>query len=314
MRAPWPALLFFPLFAPAAYGWGCDGHQMVALIARAHLSRKTSAAVDRLLAQYPIDPALKRYCQDPPADPMADAATWPDDIRTINKTSSWHFVDIPLPVTTTGGSLDAWCPPVGQSVDGKDRPGCVVNAIAYNLAILRNPGQSGAARADALRYVIHFVGDIHQPLHDSDNNDRGGNCTSMTFFDEQRPANLHSIWDTKILERQLAAKKTTRAAYAHALDVKFAALGRSLRNKKPDPAAWAWEGFALAKATTYGNLKPAIPLESPTSPTDCNAERDKVAALHIAISDQYFDEAAPKVDQQLVKAGNRLASLLNRTL
>lgn len=315
MRAFSPALLLFPLlFAPAAFGWGCDGHQMVALIARAHLTKKASAAVDRLLAQYPIDPALKRYCQELSGDPMANAATWPDDIRSINKTASWHFVDIPLTVTTTGGSLDAWCPPVGESIDGKDRPGCIVKAIAYNLAILRNREQSGAARADALRYIIHFVGDIHQPLHDADNDDRGGNCTVMSFFGEQRPTNLHSIWDSRILERELTATKTTPAAYAHTLDVKFAAQGRAFRNKKPDPTAWAWEGFTLAKTVTYGNLRPGIPLESPAVPTNCDAERDKVAGLHIAISDDYFAEAAPQVDQQLVKAGNRLAGLLNRTL
>jgi len=64
-----------------AFGWGCEGHQMIALIARAHLTPVASAQVDRLLAAVPIDPGLNSYCKDRPADPMADAATWADDIR-----------------------------------------------------------------------------------------------------------------------------------------------------------------------------------------------------------------------------------------
>ncbi|MDP9168987.1 MAG: acetamidase/formamidase family protein [Acidobacteriota bacterium] len=314
MRTSVSTIVLFPLLAGTAFGWGCEGHQMVALIARAHLTPEVSAAVDQLLAQSPIDPALKRFCQDPPPDPMSVAATWPDDIRTTNHTGAWHFVDIPLTATATGGSVDAWCPPVAESANGKDRPGCVTNAIAYQLAILRDKNQPAMARADALRYIIHFAGDIHQPLHDSDNGDRGGNCTAMKFFQEDRPANLHAIWDYKLLERELTAKKTTPAEYAHTLDQKFATEGEAWRSQKPDPVAWAWEGHRLAVATTYGDLKPSIPLETPNPAADCNAERDKVTALHIVIGDKYFEDSAPKIDEQIAKAGNRLAALLNQTL
>jgi hypothetical protein len=317
MRATLLTLYLFPLLAGTAFGWGCDGHQMVALIARAHLTPEVSAAIDQLLAQNPIDPALKRYCQDPPPDPMADAATWADDVRTSAKTGQWHFVDIPLTVTAHAGALDAWCPPIapvgaGKDNPGKDNPGCVTNAIDYHLAILRDKTRPAADRAVALRYIIHFVGDIHQPLHDSDNDDRGGNCTAMKFFDEERPANLHAIWDSKLLARELAAKKTTSAAYAHALDERFATEGQAWRGEKPDPVAWAWEGHQLAMDTTYGDLSPAIPVETPNPVVDCDAERDKVSGLHIAISEKYFGDTAPKIDRQIAKAGNRLAALLNQ--
>ncbi len=60
-------------------------------------------------------------------------------------------------------------------------------------------------RAQALRYVIHFIGDEAQPLHVSDNHDQGGNCTSIRFFAEEKPRNLHSIWDTQLIARALEA-------------------------------------------------------------------------------------------------------------
>src|SRR5580704_5399862 len=126
-----------PLIPSSAFGWGCEGHQMVALIARAHLTPAVSAAVDGLLRQSPIDPALIRFCQDRPADLMADSATWADDTKNQEKTSVWHYIDIPLNVVAIV-SVDPWCPPIGPSVEGKNRPGCVTDAIAYELGILRD--------------------------------------------------------------------------------------------------------------------------------------------------------------------------------
>ncbi|HZL55824.1 MAG TPA: S1/P1 nuclease, partial [Bryobacteraceae bacterium] len=296
----------------SALGWGCEGHQIVALIARAHLSPAAAAAVDQLLKENPVDPSVTRFCKDRPADPMADVATWADDIKNAEKTGAWHYIDIPLTVTGPG-SLTAWCPPIGPSVNGKDRPGCVTDAIGYEWGILRDTERPAAERASALRYIIHFVGDIHQPLHDSDNDDRGGNCTAIRFFSEERPANLHAIWDYKLIQRDLTADKTDQATYAAALDKQFTLHWRTWGQQKSDPAAWAWEGNALAKSVTYGDLKPAIPVETPSPQADCNTERDKVAALHITVGDAYFNETLPIVNEQLAKAGYRLAGLLNAT-
>lgn len=295
-----------------AYGWGCEGHQIVALIARAHLAPDVSTAVDQLLKENPIDPALNRFCKDRPSDSMADASTWADDIKNIEKTGVWHYIDIPLTVSGRT-SLTPWCPPIGPSIDGKDRPGCVTNAIEYEWAILKDRSRLSAERAKALRYIIHFVGDIHQPLHASDNDDRGGNCTSLKFFAEDRPANLHAIWDYKLIQRDLAEKKTSQADYAAVLDHQLADRWKTQSEIKPDPEGWAWEGNALAKSVTYRDLKPLIPAEQPNPQVDCNTERDKVAALHIAVSDDYFHQTLPTVDEQLAKAGYRLAELLNES-
>jgi len=310
MRRFIPAVAIFLSFVSHAFGWGCEGHQIVALIARAHLTTAASAAVDGLLKSNPIDPTLRRFCQDRPGDPIADSSTWADDAKNTEKTGSWHFIDIPL--TASGpGPLGAWCPPIGERVDGKDRPGCITDAIAYESAILRDASRPASERATALRYLIHFVGDIHQPLHDSDNNDRGRNCTSLSFFGGEKPATLHAIWDYRIIARDLEDRKISQAALASELDQRFDSRWSQWGKPKPDPDAWAWEGNAIAKSVVYGDLKPAIPIEKPTPQADCNAERDKVAALHISLNDTYLKQALPVIDEQLAKAGYRLAGLLN---
>jgi len=287
---------------------------MVALIARYHLTPATAAAVNDLLLQNPISAALNRFCKDRPDDPLADAATWPDDAKNIEKTAVWHYIDIPRTVNTVT-SIDPWCPEIGPSVDGKNRPGCIIKAIEYEVAILRDKTSSGGDRATALRYIVHFLGDIHQPLHDDDNNDQGGNCTSMQFFAEEKPVNLHSIWDYKLIEYQLDKTKQSQQAYAADLNQRFSDKYSALSSAKPvDPVAWAWETHALAESNTYGNLVPAIPVETPDPLAVCASERDKVAGLHIVISDAYFSKAMPLIDERLATAGYRLALLLNDTL
>jgi hypothetical protein len=309
-----------PLLAGSAYGWGCEGHQMIALIARAHLTPEASAAVDRLLRENPIDPTLNRFCKDRPTDLMADSATWADDARNIEKTGEWHYIDIPLAVNTGAvPESDAlkWCPALA---DG--RPGCILTAIDYEWNILRDGKQTGAARVKALRYLIHFLGDLSQPLHATDNHDRGGNCTAITFFpasnpDSEKPKNLHAIWDYELLARDLAATKTTQPEYARKLDESFSADWDAWGQSKTDIPGWVWESHKLAGSVAYGDLKPRIPVEPATAgladQAGCDTERDKVAGLHIAIGDEYAADAIPVIREQLAKAGYRLAGLLNQT-
>jgi hypothetical protein len=276
---------------------------MIALIARAHLTPAVSSAVDQLLRENPIDPSLSRFCRDRPNDLMADSATWADDARNIEKTGDWHFIDIPLAVHADSDVMK-WCKPI----DGK--PGCIVTAIDYEWAILRDKSQPAPVRAKALRYVIHLVGDLSQPLHATDNHDRGGNCTEINFFSEAKPENLHAIWDYRIIERDLGVKKTTQAQYARSLDEDFA-------ESKIDVLAWTWESHTLASTVTYADLKPSIPIApavlGTADQTACTEERAAVAALHISIADEYVSHALPVIREQLARAGYRLANLLNQT-
>jgi hypothetical protein len=293
---------------------------MIALTARAHLTPEASAAVDQLLRENPIDATLNRFCKDRPADLMADSATWADDARNIEKTGEWHYIDIPLAIDTGAvPESDAlkWCPPL---TDG--RPGCIVTAIDYEWSILRDSKQAGATRARALRYLIHLLGDLSQPLHATDNHERGGNCTAIGFFpapnqDYQKPKNLHAIWDYELLARELASSKTTQPEYALNLDKSFSSRRSAWGQSKTDITGWAWESHKLAESVAYGDLKPRIPVEPATAgladPAGCDTERDKVAALHIAIGDEYAAETIPVIREQLAKSGYRLAGLLNQT-
>jgi hypothetical protein len=308
----------FPFAAASLFGWGCEGHQTIALIARAHLSNTASQAVDRLLTENPIDPGLSRFCKDRPADLIADASTWADDAKNVEKTGEWHYIDIPLSVTPNQPDVDQpdlspWCAPLGPPDSAKDRTGCIVNAISWEWGILRDPSRSAAERAKALRYVIHFIGDLHQPLHDTDNDDRGGNCTAIRFFSEERPANLHAIWDYKLIQHALERDRETQPQFASALDRKFAAHWIEWGQPKVDVVAWTWEGHAIAHDVTYADLSPRISIEPAGEEVDCNAERRKVAALHISVGSPYFDETEPVIERQLAKAGYRLAALLNQT-
>lgn len=307
-------LLLFGLPA-ALLGWGCQGHQMVALIARAHLTPRASAEVNQLLAAQPVEPGLKRFCADRMSDksglldPLADVSTWADDVRNTEKTGLWHYIDIPR--AETGPTLDRYCPAAGPSVDAKPRPGCVLTATELELAILRDASATAADRAAALRYLVHFIGDLHQPLHTTDNNDHGGNCTQMQFYDLGHPTNLHAIWDYNLLEHDLAVRHMTVAQYAAQLDGKFAGEGAGWLGEALDFRAWAWEGHGIANAVVYGKLTPAIPVETASAVDVCKAETQKVAGLHIQIGDVYRNAVAPTVERQIAKAGYRLAHVLN---
>src|SRR4051812_48905628 len=114
------AALLVLLSACPVFGWGCEGHHIVALIARAHLTSAAADAIDQLLSRNPIDPSLKRFCQDRLGDVMADAATWADDVKNTEKTGAWHYVDIPG-IVSGRTSLDSWCPQIAPVFTGTDR-------------------------------------------------------------------------------------------------------------------------------------------------------------------------------------------------
>jgi hypothetical protein len=127
--------------APSAWGWGCKGHQVVALIAEARLTPRARAVVAEILSSGPISPDLRRYCDATGLDAFADSSTWADDERSIQpETAGWHFLDIPRGAPK--GDIAQYCTPP---------TGCVTSAITDQLAVLRNAGASAEERANALR-------------------------------------------------------------------------------------------------------------------------------------------------------------------
>jgi hypothetical protein len=291
---------------PTAWGWGCKGHQVVASIAENHLTPRTRAMVSDILAADPISPTLSRYCKQTGLDAFADSSTWADDEREVRPdTAPWHFIDIPR--SARESDVAKYCPPA---------TGCVTSVLAAQLRVLRDPKASAQARGDALRFVIHFVGDIHQPLHASTNNDLGGNCVPVSFFGRSpapsRPGsatfdpNLHEVWDVEIIERFSPGESP--AQVAKELDQKFRTRESSWQSPT-DFVAWAWESHQLADSTAYGKLPRSIPIETPRPVTSCAASDNAAVDEHLDAA--YQSASAPAVQEQLVKAGIRLSALLN---
>src|SRR3954464_15207132 len=218
------------LTVPALFAWGRDGHQIVATIGARGLSVAAAAQVSQLLD----------------GKAMADVASLPDEWRkTEPETAGWHFVNVPKSDTAYDQNRD--CPPQSGEVSRN----CAVAAIEHFKNVLADTTQSKDVRARALTFVIHFIGDIHQPLHNAANHHRGGNEVPVTWFghasfqfeDKTISYNLHSVWDSEFINR------TGMAVPAYAAHL--------LAGPQPaNPAAgstidWVNASYRLAKSNAY---------------------------------------------------------------
>lgn len=258
-------LLVLPL-ANQAFGWGHEGHQVVANIAERHL---TDAARAKALAILGSDGSL------------VAVATWADDIRHMrSNTAPWHFIDIPLNQNTIDAA--AVC----------NNGDCVTAAITHFVGVLKDPNSSAADKNEALKFVVHFVGDLHQPLHCEDNNDRGGNNKNVTFFTKK--ANLHSTWDTLVIERIDNNPDTFSDTLDQSIDP--AKIPQWEQGTVED---WALESHKFAQDPAYKQV-PAV--------------KSKVKNKNPVLADAYVAAVQPVIDLQLQKAGIRLAHILNQAL
>jgi hypothetical protein len=297
-------LVFWPA---TAHAWGCKGHQTVALIAEKHLTPEAKQFVEKLLTENPVDPKLNRYCGGASRDLMADASTWADDVRGERKNGPWHYIDIPRGVQH--GPLDQYC---GQE-------GCVTRAISEQLVILKDGKADGAKRAEALRYIIHFVGDLHQPLHTTTNADEGGNCVPVKYLrrsarehNHSFSPNLHSLWDTAIPERD--AEGADAAEYAETLDAQFAADIVGWQKAGIHVDEWVWEGYDFAESVVYGALTPKIAMEPNVPVHSCSDDNnigERLLRQNITAGEAYQEKAAPVAEKRVAEAGVRLAMILN---
>ncbi len=174
--------------------WGDEGHEVVALIAQSHLD---PAAREKVKALLTADTDTLT------AHSIGAAATWADRYRDLDRngarqaTREWHFVDIELDAP----DLDRACfghppTPAGTLASNGPAKDCVVDKIEAFTAELANPATDPAERIVALKFVLHLVGDLHQPLHAADNHDRGGNDKRASATGV--PAGtLHHFWDSE---------------------------------------------------------------------------------------------------------------------
>lgn len=181
-----------------AFAWGDQGHEVIALIAQSYLEPGVRRQVNALLSA-DTDTLT--------AHDIASEATWADKYRGSNedgareRTREWHFVDIEI----DGPDLDQACfghpkPPPGVRASKGPAHDCVVDKIEEFSAELASPNTSPEERIVALKFLLHFVGDVHQPLHAADKHDRGGNDdrVSAPGF---KAGNLHHFWDTEFIQQ-----------------------------------------------------------------------------------------------------------------
>jgi hypothetical protein len=297
---------------PSAHAWGCKGHQTVGLIAERHLTPQARQLVEKLLSENPIDPKLRRWCGNATSDLMVDASTWPDDVRNERHNGPWHYIDIPR--GKHKGSLEEYC----------GAEGCVTRAIEEQLAILKDKSADAVKRAEAIRYLIHFVGDMHQPLHVINNGDNGGNCVAVKYLhheplpNSQHPEredyspNLHQIWDTEIVERDMEVSNPHR--YADELDDKFRAESSAWEAAGIHVENWAWEVHERAETEVYDAFSVKIPIEPDVKPKGCSDNNQigkRMFEKHLAADETYQARAAKAAETGLAEAGVRLAMILN---
>ncbi|BDX00342.1 S1/P1 nuclease [Maricaulis maris] len=165
--------------APAE-AYGRDGHRIVCDLAYRYLSEETRSEVDRLVAE------------DPQFVSFRDVCSWADEVRgtTHRHTAPWHYIN---------QARD------DPHVDAEDcaEGGCITSAIDLHAGVFADRSRSDADRLEALKFLAHWMGDIHQPLHVSIEGDRGGNDIEVLWRGE-RHTNLHRVWDSEILSDYMA--------------------------------------------------------------------------------------------------------------
>jgi hypothetical protein len=303
-------LLLSVLVAPTAWGWGCTGHQVVAMLAYSELTPRARFEADQRLADLSQYASLSHYCPQLALSKFAVVSTWADDLRnTRPETAPWHFIDIPL--SAAPADYASFCDPL---------TGCVVSAIRSAATALKNRELTSAQETEALVFLIHFVGDIHQPLHDATNNDRGGNCFPVAYLgaipvegpNETFRQNLHAIWDVQLVDALVRSHGSVKRLVAYLKQHDAARAHQSASDL--NYLEWAIEGHTKAATISYGRLSFAAPVEPPTPIHSCKDDDDvghRLEALHERIDSRYERAVSGTVEAQLALAGMRLAAILN---
>jgi hypothetical protein len=249
------------LCAGPLHAWGGSGHRVVASIAERYLTRQAREGIARLL---------------PEGQSLADIASWADQYRELcANTGGWHYVNIPI--QEPGFDWERFCP--------RDKS-CVIRALEQASALLADVARSDAERRYALHLVVHFTGDLHQPLHSGDRTDRGGNDLHVRW--QGRTMSLHALWDVALIEWTQRADGDYAELLARGLSP-----GLRLSISQGPISGWAIQAKRAARHA-YEGLREA---RSDQDPVD--------------LGEHYARAMLPVVDRQLARAGVRLAALLN---
>jgi hypothetical protein len=251
-----------------SWAWGREGHRLTALVAEQYLTPEAKSQVALLLGR----------------ETLADVAPWADAYRQEHpETGKWHFVDIPMAEAKFDRNRDC---PVSQMDPKSPWRDCVTDRILYFEGRLGDDSLSIKERAFALKFLVHLIGDIHQPFH-ALGDARGGNGIAVSFLGSSRcdsyNCNLHGVWDDMLIEEQgLNEKKYTE---------------RLLQEIKDNQ----WERLAGGEPTTWANISHHYAVEA-------------LVPNGALITHEYVAEESKVVDAQLALGGLRLARVLNRIL
>lgn len=252
--------------SPVAHAWSGYGHRLIGRLAESELTPQARAEIARLL--HAADDRRRDQRM------LGDIADWADDLREEHQqlgreTARWHYVNL--------GEDRCRYAPRRHCPDGN----CVIGAIQTQRDILADRKQPAAARAQALKFLVHFVGDAHQPLHAGYGRDKGGNTFQIQL--DGKGSNLHTLWDRGIV----GSAKLGEDRYLQHLQ--RMPVPREARVGIADPAAWAEASCRIVL-------------------------RDGFYPPRAKIEPAYFTRWRPTADAQLRIAGHRLAVMLNDAL
>lgn len=249
-------LVMMPL---SLISWGVTGHRTVGKIAENHLSPEAKEAIKKLIGN----------------ESLADISNWADDIRAdaaYRYTGAWHYVNVPAGLTFEQFSATVKHMPEDN----------VYKAVLQYKMILENPKKSRSERTIALKYLVHLIGDLHQPMHVSHAEDKGGNAIAVTFINDND--NLHGLWDSGLIDHQHLSYKQMAETYDTATPLEIE------KWQSDDLMVWLWESYQIS-TILY-----------------------QEAADNPRFGEEYYQEHLPVLQKRIEKAGIRLAGVLNAVL
>jgi nuclease S1 len=250
------------------HAWGPEGHSIVAEIAQRRLSPEAAAKVREILGEN---------------GSLASIASWADDYRALHLDSAgWHFVDIPLAADDYVEGRDCAPSPEGD---------CVIHELARNLRDLGDPASSAAKRRDALKFVVHLVGDVNQPLH-TVGELHGYNDLAVCYFSSPAEndcvaTNLHMVWDVGLIRSMF----WDWGGYVEYLETDWLPAHNDPALDAGTPVDWALEAHKAARDVVVAGV-----------------------AMNDHLGADYLAAVRPTLDRQLTVAGLRLARTLNEAL
>jgi hypothetical protein len=261
------AVIALTLLTPSIlFGWGQEGHEIVASLAQTRLTENAKNGIRSLIGNASL----------------ASIANWADEVRPDrDETYNWHFVDIPKDASGFSDERDCFLPNSRHKDAATDHQNCVVDRIELFKKVLSDSNAPRDDRIEALKFLVHFVGDMHQPMH-AIGEAAGGNRIAVTEFGStqcgRHPCNLHGAWDTGLIEHTGMA----RDAYVAHLE-KLITDAHLTASAKPED--WANESHRDAQSAWLPD----------------GAQLDE----------NYYQKEIKVVDRRIALAGLRLAAVLN---